>query len=117
MATKTAHATVERGGDANGVNERLALISGQLAVQGEQVRAILEILTADKASDGPSLATQIGELIVRLDNQNYHLKELAAAVGTLGRDLPLNLVAAIDDNLDIPRRHGDGTHRDSNDRA
>ena len=117
MATKTAHATVEREKNANGVDERLALISSQLAVQGEQVRAILEILTADKASDGPSLVTQIGELIVRLDNQNRYLKELAVAVSTLGRDLPLNLVAAIDDNLDIPRLNGDGSHRDGDDRA
>ena len=117
MATKTAHATVERDENANGVDERLGLISGQLAVQGEQVRAILEILTADKASDGPSLATQMGELIVRLDNQNRYLKELAVAVGTLGRDLPLSLVAAIDDNLDSPRRNGEGTYRDGDDRA
>ena len=117
MATKTAHATVERDGNANGMDEHLALISGQLAVQGEQVRAILEILTADKASDGPSLATQMGELIVRLDNQNRYLEELAVAVGTLGRDLPLSLVAAIDDNLDILRRNSDGTHRNGDDRA
>lgn len=117
MATKTAHATVEREKNANGVDERLALISSQLAVQGEQVRAILEILTADTASDGPSLATQMGELIVRLNNQNCHLKELAVAIGMLGRDLPLNLVAAIDDNLDVSRRNGDGAHRDGDDRV
>ena len=117
MATKIVQATVERDGNASGVDERLALISSQLAVQGEQVRAILEILTADKASDGPSLTTQMGELIVRLDNQNCYLKELAVAVGTLGRDLPLSLVAAIDDNLDVSRRNGDGAHRDGDDRA
>ena len=117
MATRAAQATVERDGNTNGVDERLALISGQLAVQGEQVRAILEILTADKASDGPSLATQLGELMVRLDNQNCHLKELAVAVGTLSRDLPLNLVAAIDDNLDVSRRNGDGARRDGDGRA
>lgn len=106
----------EQDESAGGVEERLALISSQLAVQGEQIRAILGLLTAERASNGPSLAKQMGDLIDRLDNQTDYLKDLAVAVGKLGRDLPLDLVAAIDDNLDIPRRRegnpdGNGTDR------
>ena len=35
----------------------------------------------------------------------------------LGRELPLHLVAAIDDNLDIARRNGADTHGGGNGRA
>jgi len=115
MATGTGQAMSGRGEPASAVDERLALISGQLAVQGEQIRSILEILTAEKANDGPSLATQMGELITRLDTQTRTIKDLAVAVGTLGRDLPLDLVAAINDNLDIPHRNGGD--RDGNGQA
>ena len=117
MATTGTQQGGERDEDTNGVDERLALISSQLAIQGQQIRAILEILTAEKVSDGPSLATQVGELIARLDTQTRYLKELGVAVVTLGRELPLNLVAAIDDNLDIPRRNGGDPHGGGNGRA
>ena len=59
----------------------------------------------------------MGELIARLDTQTRYLKELGVAVVTLGRELPLSLVAAIDDNLDIPRRNGAEPHGDGNGRA
>ncbi len=117
MATKTAQHEGEREEDANGADERLALISSQLAVQGQQIRAILEILTAEPISDGPSLAAQVVELIARLDTQTRYLKELGVAVVTLGRELPLHLVAAIDDNLDIPRRNGGDPDGGGNGRA
>lgn len=109
MAIATAQHGGERDEDTSRMDERLALISGQLAVQGQQIRAILEILTAEKVSDGPSLATQIVALIERLDVQTRYLKELGVAVVTLSRELPLNLVAAIGDNLDIPSRDGADT--------
>ncbi len=117
MATTGTQQGVERDESTNGVDERLALISGQLAIQGQQIRAILELLTAEKVSDGPSLATQVVELIARLDTQTRYLKELGVAVVTLGRELPLHLVAAIDDNLDIPRRNGADTNKGRNGRA
>lgn len=117
MATMTAQNGGERDEDTRGVDERLGLISGQLAVQGQQIRAILEILTAEKVSDGPSLATQIVALIERLDVQTRYLKELGVAVVTLGRELPLNLVAAIGDNLDMPRGDGADTHGGGNGRV
>lgn len=117
MATTTVQHGGDRDEDAGGVDERLALISGQLAIQGQQIRTILELLTVEKVSDGPSLATQMVALIERLDAQTRYLKELGVAVVTLGRELPLSLVAAIDDNLDIARRTGGDPHGDGSGRA
>jgi hypothetical protein len=107
MATRTEQRVEDQQGNMRQVDERLGLISEQLAVQGEQIRAILKILTAEKDSDGPSLVVLLGELILRLDGQTRYLKEVAVAVRTLGRELPNDLVAAIGENLGV--RHGSGT--------
>ncbi len=106
MATRTEQRVEDQQGNMREVDERLGLISEQLAVQGEQIRAILKILTAEKDSDGPSLVVLLGELILRLDGQTRYLKEVAVAVRTLGRELPNDLVAAIGENLG--GRHGSG---------
>jgi len=107
MATRTEQRVEDQQGNMREVDERLGLISEQLAVQGEQIRAILKILTAEKDSDGPGLVVLLGELILRLDGQTRYLKEVAVAVRTLGRELPNDLVAAIGDNLG--GQHGSGT--------
>ena len=44
------------------------------------------------------------DLIKRIDSQSAFLKDLTVAVAQLGINLPLDLVQAIDDNLDIPHR-------------
>ncbi len=108
MATRTEQRVEDQQGNMREVDERLGLISEQLAVQGEQVRAILKILTAEKDGDGPSLVVLLGELILRLDGQTRYLKEVAIAVRTLGRELPNDLVAAIGDNLGGRRGNGTG---------
>jgi hypothetical protein len=107
MATTTEKRAEEQQGNMREVDERLGLIAEQLAVQGEQIRAILKILTAEKEGDGPSLVVLLGELILRLDGQTRYLKEVAIAVRTLGQELPNELVAAIGNNLS--GRLGDGT--------
>jgi len=107
MATRTEQRVESQQENMREVDERLGLISEQLAVQGEQIRAILKLLTAEKDSDGPSLVVLLGELILRLDGQTRYLKEVAVAVRTLGRELPNDLVAAIGDNLG--GRHSSGT--------
>jgi len=112
MATRTEQRVEDQQGNMREVDERLGLISEQLAVQGEQIRAILKILTAEKDSDGPSLVVLLGELILRLDGQTRYLKEVAVAVRTLGRELPNDLVAAIGDNLG--GRHDSGTDEGHN---
>jgi len=116
MARTTAQQECSRDEEAGG-DDRLGLILQLLVVQGEQTRSILQVLTAEKPSDGPSLATQVGELIARLDDQNRHLKELTLAVGKLARDLPRDLVAAIGDGLDGLTRTGAGHQANGHDRT
>lgn len=106
MATRATWSDDERDEHASRTDEHLALISGQLTIQGEQIGSILKILTAAQASDGPSLAEKLVELISRFDNQSTYIKELTVVVAKLAHDLPLDLVAAIDDNLDVARRKG-----------
>ena len=117
MATKTEHRLEEQDGNMREVDERLGLISEQLAVQGEQIRAILKILTAEKEGDGPSVVVLLGELILRLDGQTRYLKEVAIAVRTLGQELPNDLVAAISDNLGARRGNGTGEGHDGSSRG
>lgn len=105
MARTIAQPESSRDEEAAG-DDRLGLILQLLVVQGEQTRSILQVLTAEKPSDGPSLATQVGVLIDRLDDQTRCLKELTLAISKLGRDLPDELVAAISVSLDTPPRNG-----------
>ncbi len=116
MVMATAQAEGDRDEGADG-GDRLGLILQLLVVQGEQTRSILQVLTAVKPSNGPSLATQVGELITRLDDQTRYLKELILAIGKLGRDLPGDLVAAIRDGLDAPGRDGAGHQSDGRSRT
>ncbi len=117
MATRTEQQVEKQQGNMREVDERLGLISEQLAVQGEQIRAILKILTAEKDSDGPSLVVLLGELILRLDGQTRYLKEVAVAVRTLGRELPNDLVEAIADNLGGLRGSSTGEGHDGDSRG
>jgi len=84
--------------------EALSPVRERLDVYGEMLNRILLILTEEKESDGPSLAELMGELIKRIDSQSRYLADLTTAVAQLGINLPLDLVKAIDDNLDIPHR-------------
>ena len=116
MTNTTAQADVNRGGTVDDT-DRLELVLQLLVVQGEQTRSILQVLTAEKPSDGPSLATQVGILIARLDDQTRYMKELILAIGKLGRDLPGDLVAAVGDSLDKPARNGAVHQVDRHDRT
>jgi hypothetical protein len=94
-----------------GINEGLtelrgavALVAGKLHLHGEMLGRILEILTPEQVRAGPSLDELLANLIARLDRQAMMLKEILVIQGKLARDLPADLVRAIDDNL------GDGGH-------
>ena len=82
----------------------LGHIYARLDVQGEMLKRILMILMEEKESDGPSLFQLLADLITRIDGQSLYLKDLTVAVAKLGMNLPLDVVTAIDDNLDLPRR-------------
>ena len=101
----------DRKEDAESAVPTNQMIADQLASHGDMLRKILSILQQGENDERPSLAEMIAALISGVGAQNQLLKGLVAAIGKLSRDLPLDLVAAIDDNLDIPRRaaaNGDG---------
>jgi hypothetical protein len=104
----------EEGGrkeDAESAVPTNRMIAEQLASHGDMLRTILSILQQGDEDESPSLAETIAALIASVGAQNQLLKGLVAAIGKLSRDLPLDLVAAIDDNLDIPRRAANGDGR------
>ena len=107
-----------QGGDAAEATTT-ELVFLQLASQGDMLRAILAILQVGAEQEGRGLAPLLEALVKQIGEQTMQLKQVAVAVAKLGRDLPLDLVAAIDDNLDIPRRaeaNGQG-RRHANGRA
>ncbi len=87
----------------------LARILAEQAVHGRLLHTILELLTANRDDDGPSLSRLIETLVAAISDQTRALADLSMAVAKFGRELPLDLVAAIDDNLDIPRRTQSGS--------
>ena len=77
----------------------VAILADQLRLQGEMLSRILEILTpVETEQSGPSLHELMAQLIGRLDRQSVMLKDILVSQGTLARDLPLDVVRAIDDN-------------------
>ena len=83
-------------------------IDDRLAGHGEMLKAILALLQAGASNDGPSLSKLLERLVASVDTQTKAIGALTTHIVKLRHDLPLDLVAAIDDNLDIPRRNGRG---------
>lgn len=111
MATKKTRVLKEHPENVEGLAQALGPIHERLDAYGEMLKRILQVLTEEKESDGPNLFQLLSDLIVRIDGQSRYLKNLTVAVGKLGKELPLDLVQAIDDNLDLSRRqngHADG---------
>ncbi len=111
MATKKTRVPKEHPENVEGLSQALAPIHERLDAHGEMLKRILQVLTEEKESDGPNLFQLLSDLIVRIDGQSRYLKNLTVAVGKLGKELPLDLVQAIDDNLDLSGRkngHADG---------
>ena len=104
MATKNTRIPEERSENADAAAQALAPVLERLDLHGEMLKHIIQLLTAEKPSDGPSLYDLLADLIKRIDSQSAYLKDLTVAVAQLGINLPLDLVKAIDDNLDIPHR-------------
>lgn len=87
----------------------LARILAEQAIHGRLLHTILELLTANREDDGPSLSKLLESLVAAIGEQTRALADLSMAVAKFGRELPLDLVTAIDDNLDIPRRTQNGS--------
>jgi len=78
----------------------IALIASELRIHGECLQRILETITPEEAEQsGPPLHELLGHLIARLDSQSIMLKDILAAQVALARNLPLDVVRGIDDNL------------------
>jgi hypothetical protein len=82
----------------------LAGIAATLIEHSKMLRAILTLLTAVASKDGDYLGELLEAMIARPADQTAALPALSAGLTKLGYDLPLDLVPAIDDHLDIPRR-------------
>ena len=104
MASKKTRIPEERSENADAAAQAMAPVLERLDLHGEMLARIIQLLTEEKGSDGPSLFDLLADLIKRLDNQSAYLKDLTVAVAQLGINLPLDLIQAIDDNLDIPHR-------------
>ena len=104
MTAKKPRVPKEPSENLEGLAQALAPIHERLDVHGEMLKRILQVLTEERESDGPNLYQLLADLIARIDGQSRYLKNLTVAVGKLGKELPLDLVQAIDDNLDISRR-------------
>ena len=104
MASKKTRVQEERSENADAAAQAMAPVLERLDLHGEMLARIIQLLTEEKGSDGPSLFDLLADLIKRLDNQSAYLKDLTVAVAQLGINLPLDLVQAIDDNLDIPHQ-------------
>ena len=84
----------------------LQRIEDRLDGHGETLRAILALLQQGASQDGPSLSKLLERMVASIETQTGVIVNLGAEIAKLSRDLPLDLVAAIDDNLDIPHRNG-----------
>ena len=104
MATKKTRIPEERSENADAAAQALAPVMERLDLHGEMLARIIQLLTEEKGSDGPTLYDLLADLIKRIDRQSAYLKDLTVAVAQLGINLPLDLIKAIDDNLDIPHR-------------
>jgi hypothetical protein len=77
----------------------VAHVAGELRLHRETLNRILKILTPEQAESGPSLDELLSNLIARLDRQSVMLKEILVAQGEFARNLPVDVLRAIDDNL------------------
>ena len=114
MAARPTTAQTEAHDGLDPLSLAVAPLYTRLDVHGEMLQRIIQILTEEKESDGPGLYKLLADLIARIEGQNRYLKDLTVAVAKLGINLPLDLVRAIDDNLDLARRdegHPNGATR------
>jgi hypothetical protein len=84
----------------------VALLSDELRLHGEALNRILELLTPDEMQSGPPLHELLGHLVGRLDRQSLMLKDILTAQVALARNLPLDVVRVIDDNLSVADHPG-----------
>ena len=104
QTTDTRLAAIDRG--IIDLRGGVALLSDELRLHGEALNRILELLTPDEMQSGPPLHELLGHLVGRLDRQSLMLKDILTAQVALARNLPLDVVRVIDDNLSVADHPG-----------
>ncbi len=84
-----------------------------IRVLSAQQAALIELLTPEQKpkKGGPGLDELLAEMIVRLDQQNYLLKDVSDTVSKAVTALPLSVVAAIADAFPSTDRQAGATPR------
>ena len=108
MSAKAPKQAKERNENTGEMPSSLTQIRDRLDLHGEMLRRILQILTEEKEGDGPTLSELLADLIRRIDVQTRTLADLTTGVLKLGQQMPLDIVRAIDDNLDPSERKKGG---------
>ena len=81
-----------------GVAQGQRSMDERLRVVSEQQARLIELLTPEqKQKGGPGLDELLAEMIVRMDQQNYLLKDVSNTVSRAVTSLPLSVVQAIAD--------------------
>ena len=70
----------------------------RVRVLAEQQARLIELLTPEqKKKEGPGLDVLLAEIVVRIDQQNYLLKDVSDTVSRAVTTLPLSIVKAMAD--------------------
>lgn len=82
-------------------------ISTRQEMQGQILLSILQFV-APKEGAGPQLADLLSQMIAKLDSLSNVMHETTKEIARIGRNLPLEVVRAIDDNLGMATGNGNG---------
>jgi hypothetical protein len=80
-------------------------ISTRQEMQGQMLLSILQ-LVAPKEGAGPQIADLLAQMIAKLDSLSNVMHETTKEISRIGRNLPLEVVRAIDDNLGMANGSG-----------
>ena len=93
-------ARLERGQDE--IRDETAANGGLLRTLLERVDEIARLLTP-APGDGPTLEELLAQMVAMLNDQGGTLKRLDVRSGRMERELPLDVVRALMDNLGLER--------------
>jgi len=81
------------------IGQGVRSLAERIRVLSEQQATLIELLTPEQKpkKGGPGLDELLAEMIVRLDQQNYLLKDVSDTVSKAVTELPLSVVKAIAD--------------------
>jgi len=104
--SRVEHNQLEIGQCIRSLIEDIRVLSAQQAT-------LIELLTPREKpkKSGPGLDQLLAEMIVRLDQQNYLLKDVSDTVSKAVTELPLSVVKAIADAFARPDRPAGATPR------